>query len=97
MRFPRLSVRDLFWLVLVCAMALGWFVDRSVQRYNAHRLAQLERLANLLETSGCQIILDENGTSTATGVTWPKVINDRDARIAELEVEVRRLQARLEP
>jgi hypothetical protein len=23
------TLRDLFWLVLVCAMAIGWWIDRS--------------------------------------------------------------------
>lgn len=25
----RLSIRDIFWVILVVAMGLGWFVDRS--------------------------------------------------------------------
>ena len=29
MKLPRLSLRDLFWLVLVCAMGLGWWGDHN--------------------------------------------------------------------
>jgi hypothetical protein len=29
MKLPQLSLRELFWLVLVCALALGWWIDRS--------------------------------------------------------------------
>jgi hypothetical protein len=29
MKLPQLYLRDLFWLVLVCALAVGWWVDRS--------------------------------------------------------------------
>lgn len=29
MKLPKLSLRDLFWLMLVCALAVGWWVDRS--------------------------------------------------------------------
>ena len=29
MKFPQLTLRDLFWLVLVCAMALGWWLERA--------------------------------------------------------------------
>jgi len=29
MEFPQLTLRDLFWLALVCALAVGWWVDRS--------------------------------------------------------------------
>ena len=28
MKLPQLSLRDLFWLVLVCALAVGWWVNR---------------------------------------------------------------------
>ena len=36
MKLPRFSLRDLFWLVLVCALAVGWGVDRV-------RISQKER------------------------------------------------------
>lgn len=29
MKLPQLSLRDLFWLVLVCALAVGWWVRES--------------------------------------------------------------------
>jgi hypothetical protein len=28
MKLPQLSLRDLFWLVLVCALAVGWCLER---------------------------------------------------------------------
>src|SRR4051794_1806669 len=27
MKLPQISLRDLFWLVLVCALVVGWWVD----------------------------------------------------------------------
>ena len=30
MKLPQLHIRDLFWLVLVVALGLGWFADRRV-------------------------------------------------------------------
>jgi hypothetical protein len=36
MKLPQLSLRDLFWLVLVCALAVGWGLDRV-------RISQKER------------------------------------------------------
>jgi hypothetical protein len=39
MKLPQLSLRDLFWLVLVWALALGWWLDRQEL---ATKLAQLE-------------------------------------------------------
>jgi len=30
MKLPQLTLRDLFWLVLVLGMALGWWLDRGM-------------------------------------------------------------------
>jgi hypothetical protein len=32
MKLPQLILRDLFWLVLVCALAVGWWVEHSSLR-----------------------------------------------------------------
>jgi len=29
MKLPHLSWRELFWLVLVCALAVGWWSERT--------------------------------------------------------------------
>jgi hypothetical protein len=29
MKLPQLTLRDLFWLVLVCALAVGWWLDHA--------------------------------------------------------------------
>jgi hypothetical protein len=41
MKFPQLSLRDLFWLVLVCAMGCAWWVDRSRLEADRTRLSDL--------------------------------------------------------
>ena len=28
MKLPQLALRELFWLILVCALALGWWLDQ---------------------------------------------------------------------
>lgn len=38
MKLPQLTLRDLFWLVLVCAILCGWWLSRS------QLLAEIERL-----------------------------------------------------
>ena len=38
MKHPQLSLRDLFWLVLVCALVLGWWLDRNQQTRERERL-----------------------------------------------------------
>ena len=37
MKFPRLTLRDLFWLVLVAAMGLGWWVERAQLKQRLER------------------------------------------------------------
>jgi hypothetical protein len=29
MKLPQLSLRELFWLVLVCALVVGWWSERT--------------------------------------------------------------------
>jgi len=47
MKLPRFSLRDLFWLVLVCAMGLGWrltVMDRArLVEENRRRAAEQQR------------------------------------------------------
>lgn len=33
MKLARLSLRDLFWLVLVCAIGLGWWLEHQLLLY----------------------------------------------------------------
>jgi hypothetical protein len=40
-RSMKFTIRDLFWLVLVCALAVGWWVDRRNFRYTEHILLQM--------------------------------------------------------
>ena len=49
MKLPQLTLRDLFWLVLVCALAVGWWVNRwQVGAANDENLRYLARV--LLES-----------------------------------------------
>lgn len=36
----KLTLRDLFWLVLVCGMGLGWWVNRSSQNHKWQKLRE---------------------------------------------------------
>jgi hypothetical protein len=36
MKLPKLHLRDLFWLVLVCALAVGWWVEHRARSQEAH-------------------------------------------------------------
>jgi hypothetical protein len=37
---PQLTLRDLFWLVLVCGLALGWWVDHRAASIEHERLTE---------------------------------------------------------
>ena len=50
MRFPKLHLRDLFWLVLVAAILCGWWSSRS------QSLTEIERLRSRVE--GLQLQLE---------------------------------------
>jgi hypothetical protein len=58
MKLPQLALRDLFWLVLVCALALGWWLERdslrsqlkTVQEEAAKWKGDAERFAKFLRT-----------------------------------------------
>jgi hypothetical protein len=48
MKLTQFTLRDLFWLVLVAALAVGWFLDNSRRRqreeYLTDRVNTLTRL-----------------------------------------------------
>jgi hypothetical protein len=60
MKLPQLTLRDLFWLVLVVAMALGWLIDRDQLRvdYNGnlnlvnHARRRVDELRRAIEGQG---------------------------------------------
>jgi hypothetical protein len=57
MKLPQLSLRDLFWLVLVCALALGWWLEHrrhardaeTIEALNLQRDSYMQRAEQLLE------------------------------------------------
>ena len=49
--FIKFSLRDIFWTVLVAAMALGWWTDRQAQSQKAQaREIELSQQAHARET-----------------------------------------------
>ncbi len=50
MTLPKLNLRDLFWLVLVVAMGLGWWMEH--QRAKAAYKFVVESLSARLSVSG---------------------------------------------
>ena len=59
MKIPRFSLRDLFWLTAVVALAVAWVV--SMKREKALELENLSNLAKLKEMTAHR---DEVRTST---------------------------------
>jgi hypothetical protein len=56
MKLPQLTLRDLFWLVLVCALALGWWLEHrhardaeTIEALIFQRDSYMKRAEQLLE------------------------------------------------
>ena len=54
----KLYLRDLFWLVLVAAVAIGWWADRSRQQKKFERVSEHVRyFAERNQLSICEVEL----------------------------------------
>ena len=78
MKLPQLSLRDLFWLLLVCALAVGWCVERGRVRQSEARNQRLQALS--LEYAEAMLRVRENELAGAKASGAP-------------ENELRRLQS----
>ena len=76
-RLPQLSLRDLFWLVVVVAMGCGWWVDHrrsgDLAKREAQRYQELRRISQTWETRANAILRKEHGLDRADKIVW----NDR--------------------
>jgi len=65
MKLPQLTLRDLFWLVLVIGLALGWWLDHRAASQEAWKeeallwQEQAEDLASYLRAKGYEVSWDE--------------------------------------
>jgi hypothetical protein len=41
MKLPRFTLRDLFWLVMVCALVMGWWWERREERRQKANLREI--------------------------------------------------------
>jgi len=83
MKLPQLYIRDLFWLVLVCALAVGWWVERRSLAIEKARNEKLTRLlpwqtvkladcfASHLRAKGCRVEWEVTGRSGKLWITGP--------------------------
>lgn len=55
MKLPQLSLRDLFWLVLVCALALAWWIERRAHVRDVEMLRLIETLVRDLHERNEQL------------------------------------------
>jgi hypothetical protein len=67
MKLPQLTLRDLFWLVLVAAILCGWWVGRQQPEPALIQVPPAEpgRYELVIGKDGLQIMVD-----TATGESW---------------------------
>ena len=84
MKLPQLSLRDLFWLVLVCALAVGWWVDKRSAAALAEKSIEQER-RNTMEMLNLSIVLkhaiEEAGLSVRYVPPDVQPLNIEDAKI----------------
>jgi hypothetical protein len=72
MKLPQFSLRELFLLVLACALGVGWWCD-SANRVRENRLLQLElNAAKDSETAlRALVVRDQQSGSSWDGVWFP--------------------------
>ena len=61
MTLPKLHLRDLFWLVLVIALSLGWWLDRKAIIARMSDEFERESAALRFFTSAVSVYLAEHG------------------------------------
>jgi hypothetical protein len=61
MKLPQLTLRDLFWLVLVIALSLGWWLDRKAIIARMSDEFEKESAALRFFTSAVSVYLAEHG------------------------------------
>lgn len=52
MKFPQLTLRDLFWLVLVVVFAYGWWQERRARSLASERNRVLESWVDAAKNAG---------------------------------------------
>lgn len=81
MKLPQLSLRDLFWLVLVCALGVAWWIEHRQRVAEAQEHAHDRDLIRSLHEM-TQSLMDSLGQQAETPATdysgiLVEVIEDR--------------------
>lgn len=87
---PRFSLRDLFWLVLVSALAIGWWRDRTAQA--AKHDQALKELQNEIAVIRVQ--------AARTSQSWAIMnanVSLKEAELAKLRITIRDLAEKMLP
>jgi hypothetical protein len=73
MKLPQLTLRDLFWLVLVCAVACGWWISARATR---EAKIESERAWEITEAIKMRLEEIENRTGTGEGADYSGTITE---------------------
>lgn len=94
MKMPKLYLRDLFWLVLVAAMAVGWWADRIRQKATFDAEIQRVKELNALvlrffhdELSSQEYLTDWSYRDTLLLIV-PKALRSRVQDKSEVALEI---------
>ena len=85
MKRPSFHLRDLFWLVLVVGMGLGWWLDQARIRREVQRLQAIP-----VKSAQAKLSVAEAEFAQAKEIVQraPGAISPREFRRSELQVEV---------
>jgi hypothetical protein len=65
----RFTIRDVLWLTVVVALAVGWWIDRTRQAASADRLAVLEAV---IGAERLTVTFDKEGEDISQIKVWKK-------------------------
>jgi hypothetical protein len=75
----KFSIRDLFWLTAVVALAVGWWADHWLRAVKVEPLIKAQKeaearytgLRETLESGGYKVLLEQNGEELKIAVLPP--------------------------
>ena len=95
----RFSIRDLLWLSLVAAMAVGWWIDRDRIHRQELKLRQEAQRIQALPRRRAEAVLQVAEAELASLVDInqrnPGAVSEREIRRQEMQVEAARLDVEM--
>lgn len=95
----RFSIRDLLWLSLVVAMAVGWWIDRDrIHRQEVKLRQEVQRIQSLPRRraeAALQVVETELAALVDINQRNPDAVSKTEIRRVEKQVEVAKLDVEM--